>query len=1161
MRRVGAIALCAGMVALGFGGSQARGAPSTTAGERFERYVRPLLAQRCMRCHRTGDNRKSRLAVDSREALLRGGKRGPAVIPGSPDESRVIQALRGQLDGRLRMPPDRALSASEIQHLVDWIAEGAPWPEAETRAAEASGNTLPADWVFAPLAPAARGDGESDASPTVIDRLIREQLDSAGLSPATPADKRTLLRRVSYDLIGLPPTREELAEFLEDHSAEAFSRVVDRLLASPHYGERGARHWLDAVRFCETNGLDFDTDKPGAFHYRDYVIEALNLDLPYSEFLSEQVAGDLLPQPRWSADGSYRASSAATAFAWFGEMLEQPNDPQAEAGNEVENQVDTLGKAFLGLTVACARCHEHKFDPIRQADYGAFAACFSRSTVVVERLDSDGRQARIRAQLRRMAELNARLNALRDAPRLSRLEREARRKAAEQAAPLLLAARPWVASANEPSQAQLVLAAESAGVADVTLRRWVSYLRSPAGREDPLLRPWVELARFSPARFASRARSLLRYLQATGAILAALPEGPPSAASKDQQATDQPTSSNDEDGCDDFESSSYDRWDVVGPAFEGGPVDTREHFLQGAEGRYAASSFAGTDRVIGRLVSPRFVIRHPFLTFLIAGGRQPGLLGVHVVLVNQAAPLLRDLRFETGRGHDRLERRTVDLTPFLGQEAQIEIIDEDTGKGGHIVVDDLRLVDERPAENPPVGQFPAREDATANPPVHAAVAAWLGQESDLYAESLARRYQDAWVQALSQPDGDSSDPALVPFRDWALAEGSPLAAWTDAEELLDPATRSQLAELRRERDELERELPESRLALVSSDTPRLNERLHFPDLRRDASQALPEHFLSALRPATVEVAASGTAPDPRISPPGGSGRMRLADWLIGPAAPLVARVAVNRLWQHSFGTGLVRTADNFGALGERPTHPELLDTLAASLIADGWSLKRLHRRIVLSQTYQQSSQPRPDALAFDPENRLWHTAAIRRIDAEALRDTLLVVSGRLDARQGGRSVPLHVSPFMSGDDLPLRSGPADGDGRRSIYLQVRHNHLVPLLETFDFPRPDRAVLQRNVAIVPQQALALLNDPWIHELAQNWASRLVEIAASDEERIAQMYEALLSRPPGDAEELVALSSLERLRRRVRSGTAAPDEVSIWSHLAHVLFNLTEVQFVR
>ena len=1180
--------------------------------EFFERRVRPLLASACYKCHGPGSEPESDLRVDSRSGLLRGGYRGPAIVPGSAETSLLLLAVR-HVEDDLRMPPERKLSEEQIAVLARWIDEGAAWPEAaiSAGAGQAAGGE-PVDgsevadyWAFRPVVePPIPAVARSEWVRSPIDAFVLEALEAAGLEPAPPADKRTLLRRLSFDLTGLPPTRQEIADFLADTSDDAVARVVDRLLASPHYGERWGRHWLDVVRFAETNGYNLDNDKFNAYRYRDYVIEAFNTDLPYDEFVREQLAGDLLDRPRISADGTYVASAVGSGFWWLGEVQQVQFDPPVSAAEEMESQLDVFGKAFMGLTLACARCHDHKYDPIVSEDYYALAGFVLSTTTLEECVDTPEHALRIADTRRRLEENQRQRRALLNGPEVRRGLREAQLAQVRLLDRYLLAAGDSLAEAPPVAidAALLAVAAPEPTPLPTTgnplpetidavaarydleperLSEWVEYLSGALARRDTLFYPWAKLQQVSDATFARRLATLLRQQEATHAQLARPAERRMLA---------------------DFEGDDYGDWVAAGHAFGTGPTQRGDEDLLGLRGRGYASSFGGSDRLTGRLRSPWFEVEveRRFLCFRIVGGNHPGRTAVNLLFHSPTFPQL-DVWTATGNNSHEFELRVFDLTFFMGQRVCLEIVDEETGPWGHVMVDDVFLT----------SQVPGAENVVANPALLAHLAGATSREE------LAGRYQQVWQRALSGEPGEESptaDPELADawaqIRYWSSDPRAPLAPTLDPGVWLTEAQRAELARLDRERDGLERELPDSVMAVVSCDRTPRDAQLHIRGDAHDLGDMVPRGFLSAL--------ARGDEP-PLLE---GSGRRELAAWLTSPEHPLTARVLVNRVWQHHFGRGLVATPDNFGVLGDPCSHPALLDWLAAEFVRSGWSIKTLHRTMLLSSAYQQSSRPTIAGLECDPDNRLVHHVPVRRLDAEIIRDAILATAGTLDPSVGGPSIRFSLDGVIPTPGLEPR------DRRRSVYVEVRRNNAVPFFEVFDFPKPVTTTGRRAASIVPAQALAMLNSPFVAQQARLWVERLAaqqgeveygaqggdargEIAAgrgsetttesAAVERIATMYEEALGRQPTSVETAAALDFLATqsaryadlasgsnsaagvdasdasgasesggsdesgpLAREVAAGAVADDsspELRAWADLGHVLLNTSEFLFVR
>ncbi|MBX7166438.1 MAG: PSD1 and planctomycete cytochrome C domain-containing protein [Pirellulales bacterium] len=1088
--------------------------------EFFERRVRPLLVERCGKCHGDVPEPKGNLRLITRESLLQGGERGPAIVPGDPPASLLIQAIQQAPDAELKMPPNGRLSDGQIADLEQWVRDGAVWP-----AASPPGAGAPANWQFRPVEPPVVPEVQDPNWPAnEVDRFVLAKLEAAGLAPAPPADKRTLLRRVYFDLIGLPPSPAEVEAFLADESPEAFARVVDRLLASPRYGERWGRHWLDVVRYAETNGQDIDRNKPNAWRFRDYVIRAFNDDVPFDTFVREQLAGDLLEQPRLSPDGRTRLSPLASAFYWLGEYQNMPVDMAVAEAAELEGQIDAFGKAFLGLTLACARCHDHKFDPLTMADYYGLGGFFVSCTNAIACTDTPETTAQIAATAERLKGNQAEIERLLATARVELVADELARLP-----DYVLACQELGLGEEEPDAADCQQVAARRGLDVARLQRWREFLMAASADKDPIWYPLAALASTKPDAFKPTALALYWRL---------VDWQPP-----DPQATGlEPLHL--------FEGQDYGDWTVVGQAFGAGPRrDAPIDWSQPGEQGYASS--AGVDALTGRLTSPPFRVTKRFLSMYVAGGRFPFQACVNVKF---HSPLVQeaDDYTATGNGSEQFELRTMDVQPFVGRQAIIELVDQVRTNGGHIAATGFFISDEPPKiEFPPnmlVADLLWPEDVKSYPELLQRLAQLLGDVLGQWKQALAAS-GDQPPRRLLRPERDA-------LRRWALTRGGLLDSGADPADKLLPEQRSHLEVLRAERQQLETEMPESTLALVAKD--------HLPRNLHIQRVGNPHHEGPEIPRGFPAVLTGGAAP-PAVT---GSGRLQLADWVASRDNPLTARVMVNRVWLHHFGRGIVATPNNFGALGEPPTHPELLDYLATRFVAEGWSIKALHRLLLATRTYQQAADASEAARAIDPDNKLYAHARVRRLDAECVRDELLAVAGNLNDQMYGPSVPLHVTKYMRGEDLdlPKFSGPMDGDCRRSIYLEVRRNHLTPLLAAFDFPKPDASIGLRPMSTVPGQALAMLNNEFVHHEARVWAERLLREPEGIAARIDRMFAEALARGP-TAEERTALAQFVEQQLAARRDDSQPPgddgtaEVRAWTAACHAVFNLAEFVFVE
>jgi mono/diheme cytochrome c family protein len=773
----------------------------------FETNARPVLVEHCHKCH-GAKKQWAGLRLDSRAALLRGGDSGAAIVPGKPDKSLLIRAVR-HTDEDLKMPEDGKLSERQIGDLVRWVEMGAPFPESAGAGARLRD---PDHWAFQTPGNPRAPELMNRAWPlTPVDDFVLAKLEKAGIAPAEKADRRTLIRRLTFDLTGLPPSLAEIDAFLSDARPDAYSRLVDRLLASPAYGERWGRHWLDVARYADSNGLDENVAHGNAWRYRDYVVAAFNRDKPFDRFIVEQLAGDLLPAP---SEAQRHEQLIATGFLAVGpKVLAEVNEAKMRM-DIVDEQIDTFGRVFLGLTFGCARCHDHKFDPVDTADYYGLAGIF-KSTRTMD-----------------------------------------------------------------------------------------TYTKVAKWHENEL----------------------------------------PSAASNALRA--------------------------------------------GYQSRLAAKKQA----------------------------------------------------------------------------------------------------------------------------IEAAVGV---------AEKKAR---------------DSLAPGAKPPE--------------KLETLFPEATRASLKKLRDELVELENNPPDLPSAMGVTEDKITDVAIHVRGNPLKLGSVVPRHLPPAVRgPRSAEFSSAE------------SGRRQLANWLIDPSNPLTARVIVNRVWRWHFGKGLVRTTDNFGLLGEPPSHPELLDWLARRFVADGWSLKSLHRLILNSSTYQQSSSQSASGVARDPENRLFGRANVRRLEAEEVRDALLAASGQLDPTFGGSLLKIKNRGYFFDHTSIDRTDYTSR--RRSLYLPVVRNNVYDVFQLLDFPDPAVPSGDRAMTTVPTQALLMLNSEFVMQSADALAGRLLAEPSDDDRRLNRMYVLTYGREASAEERKAGESFLATVDQFMVINT--PDvrtrQRCSWSALCHVAFASNEFIYVR
>ena len=1029
----------------------------------FEKRVRPLLVNNCYSCH-ADSLQMGGLRLDSRAALVKGGASGTALVAGEPDKSSLITAVH--YNGKVKMPPSGKLKADEIAALTAWVKMGAPWPQATP--ATASSYTAPAGstkwWAFQPVRkpkPPVVKDG-AWAARSPIDRFVLAKLEARGLKPAPPADRRTLIRRVYFDLIGLPPTPEEVASFVADKSPDAWEKVVDRLLASPHYGERWARHWLDVARYADSNGLDENKAFAHAFRYRDYVINALNKDKPYDQFVREQLAGDLLPPTEDETLRNERLT--ATGFLTLGAKVLAEQDKPKLVMDIVDEQIEVTSKAFLGLTVACARCHDHKFDPIPTKDYYGMAGIF-KSTKTMKDLGF------VSNWMERPLESKA-FAAERTAYEAKRQAAEAEVKAAKEAA--------------------------NAEVVKVIRRDAAKYLL--AGWE--LSRqPGVYSVADLPAR-PDETRLLIEaedYARGNG--------------NKDRTA---------------YGAGIGVIHTVATPTFAEYDVTVPEAGSYQIELRYAA-------------MEPRPV--KLMLNGQVARGDAAGAVTGSWNPDSQRWELQGVFTLNAGKNVVRLER-----------DGSIPHIDK-------VLIAAVKAP-EPGAPAPRTAEEIAREHGGLFPGIvrrwaerlrgdesDPAFGAWhrLAKATDVDLKAEAARYADAFAAA----EKGGTTPDREPLRKALYERNGLLTAPEKPDALYPDAAKAAIKKAADTLKELEKSAPQAPVVMAVEDDKPENVRVHLRGSTLTLGDEAPRGFLTVL----------SYKGQPGVSAKS-SGRLELAHWLTSPKHPLTARVAVNRVWQAHFGEGLVRTPDNWGLRGEKPTHPELLDWLAATFVEQGWSFKRLHRQILLSNTYRMSTAHDPKAFLKDPENRLLWRANRRRLEAEPFRDALLSVSGKLDRTQGGSLLTTPNNDYVTND----QSGNAAryNAPRRSIYLPVIRNALFDYFQAFDFGDPTTVNARRSSTTVAPQALYVLNSPFVLEQSRAFAlDLLARAASSDAQRVAFAYRKALGRAPTPAEAARATAFLTAYEAHV--GKKEPDgpkrRERTWQGFCQVLFASNEFIYVE
>jgi mono/diheme cytochrome c family protein len=881
--------------------SASASSPEAAGMEFFEKHVRPIFVEHCYKCHSAeAEKLKGGLHLDSKDGVLKGGDTGPAIVPGAPDKSLLIKAVRYG-DENLQMPPKgKRLSAEQITDLEAWVKMGAPDPRVAKTGIVADAGKAKTHWAFQPIkTPAIPAAKNSRWAQSPIDYFILNKLEARKIIPNPPADKRTLIRRATYDLTGLPPSPKEVDDFVNDKSAEAFARVVDRLLNSPQYGERWGRYWLDIARYADTKGYIFEEERryPYSFTYRDYVIRSFNEDLPFDQFIIHQIAADLLPL------GDDKRPLAALGYLTLGRRFLN-NQPDI-----IDDRIDVVTRGLMGLTVTCARCHDHKYDPIPTKDYyslyGVFASCSEPSDKPL--LGKGALPREFAAYVAEREKREAELKKYRE-------EQQAlvRAKLRGRIGDYLLTAYEASKLADRGKQEGL---ARERKLGPAVLERWMNSLDSWRKSPESIFAPWFAYSALEKTNFAVAAKEL-------------------------KWSTGEGTNS-------------------INPLVVAAFAEPPESLKQVAE-RYTAL-FTNVDRQWKELTA-----------------------------------------------HAEKEKSTAS-----GPNASLPVALPDKN------AEQLRQI--------------------------------------LYADSSPLHLND-----------------------------------DEYNRLYDTPVSQKLRALRRKIDETDAThpgAPPKAMALVDNATP-TKPHVFIRGNPNNRGPEVPRQFVEVL-------AGPNRKPFEK-----GSGRLELAQAIASPDNPLTARVIVNRVWMYHFGAPFVRTPSDFGLRSEPPSHPELLDYLASRFIQDGWSLKKLHRSILLSSVYQESSDQNARAAKEDPANQLLWRMNRKRLDFEAMRDTFLALAGSLDLAEGGRAVDLTTEPFTS---------------RRTVYGFVERQNLPGLFRTFDFASPDTTSPQRFSTTVPQQALFLMNSPFIVQQAGKLIARPeFKRASSPEQRIQELHRLCFQRSPESEE---------------------------------------------
>ena len=1090
------ISFLSSVLVLIFAGYSAAADPSPKAIEFFEKKVRPILVNRCLDCH-SGDSEETDLRLDSRAAIIKGGLRGPSIIPGNPTKSFLMRALRHQ--ERLKMPPKEKLPQQEIATIAAWIKMGAPWPNSGKGSAAAGGakgkkkKSLEQQrdfWSLQALAPVPLPSVKKlQWVQTPVDRFVLAELEKRGIRPSAAANRRAWLRRVSYDLIGLPPSPDEVRDFILDKSPAAFAKVVDRLLASPRYGERWGRHWLDVARYADSNGLDENLSYANAFHYRDYVVAAMNKDKPFDQFVREQIAGDLMPSQD-PAESLER--QIATGFLALGAKMLAEDDPTKMQMDIIDEQIDTLGRAFLGLTLGCARCHDHKFDPILTADYYALAGIF-KSTKTMENFRVVAkwfeRPAATPALARRIAEAKKQIKAINKqiADKSRQYDVKFRQSLIDRSDNYLLAAN--------------VTAERNAKIKSITNR--ITKRQKVAG---VILREAEDFNR------GNQVKSFDGYGKGIGIIA--------SRAGGNFVEYD-------------IQVAKADNFDLLlrYAAKQARPVEllvNGEKLKSNAAGMVTGSWYPDTQRWV---VETR-------------------------VRLKKGKNLLRIQRSQVFPHIDKIlfvpERMLGRVSQLAGTQEKRQMLQPDVVRRWSALLNRTRndaksvFADWHQLDRKLRGSSTSKVDAGKERLQFEARRKLAIKYRQLFQaasnpkKAATKKLSTAKVAALKKILNDRRGPFALP------KNRRPYYAAEDRQVLVALAARKR---------KVTAAMPKNlQMAMGVTEGKSADVRIHIRGSHLTLGSRVERNIPVVFRPSKPQARWDRNR----------SGRLELARWISSDRNPLTSRVIANRLWRWHFGKGLVPSTDNFGRLGRRPSHQSLLNWLAGELVRNDWSLKSVHRAIVLSSTYQMDSRFREDANKKDPENRWMWRFQPRRMEAEAIRDGILYAAGQLDLRMGGTLLRVKNRAYVT------TSGTSITDEykhpRRSIYLPVVRSSLFEMFSTFDFADPTASNGDRSTTTVAPQALFMMNSQFMDEQAASLARRVLAAnVQSDDSRLIRLYELTLNRAPVDEElsrgKLFLASIRNLLLSKQKPMKPKMVEQSAWKSLCRVLFSTSEFVYTR
>ena len=1063
----------------------------------FESKVRPVLAEHCYECHAADSEKlKGGFLIDSKAGWQRGGDTGAAIIPGDATGSLMMKMMHHE-PGYEAMPPKSKLGEQELKDLAIWINNGAYDPRDQEIGELKNEEVFDLEerkkwWSFQPIKDYEVPSVAMKHWPTnEVDHFILSKLEESQWQPSEPASKYSLLRRLSFDLTGLAPTPEEVASFIEDESPLAYEKLIDRLLSSSSFGEKWARHWMDVVRYGETKSFESDYKMIHAYAYRDYLIRMFNDDVPYKDFVMESLAGDLVKKPRLSNGGKINESIKGPGFVYLTDGQHGPPDLHDDEARIFSGIIDTTSKAFLGMTVACAECHDHKFDAITAGDYYSWYGML----------------------------------------RSSRLNIANTIMASEQLAPVA----DLKALKSRVFKAGLVDAKQDIDKFDQYMLAISKHQESAVFGElqgenkkqffDPkLIKKYARAHQLDESVLGSWAAMLLDFNSSMqGGALAPL--------LGDLYRVDKELSDGlDVDlatGGDGHEAlANMGDWFETGEGFSGGAVEGGD-FEEGFEsvlsvksaknviqtlvqGKHAtAGRYSG--RITGSLRSPDFILDGRPIEFYTKGVR--GRVRLIIRNYEQAGlgPTTLPLMVPVEGGS--WQKVSIPTVLWKGEPAYLEVLQD----GASRVI------------RAPLGR--GSDDSfisiSATNPLVARELVGDGKSPKLELQQLWQRVSDG--------QGSEADMQLLS----ALFAKGLIRAGADRS--------AELKGLIAKYKSINNRIPQPSYARSLVDGTPQDVPIYIRGNHKSLSEeANPRRFLDAL---------GGDVFDPASS-----GRLELAEHFVDEQNPLLSRVMVNRLWYHLFGAGIVPSLNDFGVQGAQASHPELLDFLAADFMKNDWSVKQMLRKMVLSSTYQMSTLPSKESMSLDPENTLLQHMPLKRLEAEQIRDHILHCSHELKEKMYGASVQAYVADLPAARGKP-KSGPVDGGGRRSVYLELRRNFMPSFLRILDMPNGTESVGKRGVTNVPAQSLAMMNSEFAALQAKAWAKQVLSDAEGDElSRIEVIHQRAFSRPATTAEIEWSGALLKDIRSAYlgaeKGGKSIDVEWAVWQDFCHVVMNRKE-----